>query len=326
MANPHINQEDFIDLYDALDLPQNADVGKLRKRINALYLESQQNLDHRNPRKRLNYQQLYEIILPQAKHLLLDEGRRGEYDRYLTAFKTGTKVSAAQETESRIASTFKPTTVTERLKEEEGVDPEKLAEKREDMWAQWKQGLEQIEDKSEAAEAPIQTDSGAPKANIPGSPTPAPRAAAPPQTRGPELRRANVAPGESDTALTQPGGFSEVALHSGGSPRLSADERRQQEQRRAKTIKKRATAAMFPRGMMVGVPVFLVCCAVLYYATNYLTSAGYLIDWYGEAINLGWPLLAAVIGFISGRNAAESARDATIEKLSSLTFDELKKK
>ncbi|MEO6907016.1 MAG: hypothetical protein ABI210_03920, partial [Abditibacteriaceae bacterium] len=112
MANPQISQEDFVDLYDALNLPQNADIEKVSKRINALYLESQQNLDHRNAKKRIQYQQLYEIILPQARHLLLDKRRRAEYDRYLTAFKTGTKLAATHESNERDVPASSPTTVT----------------------------------------------------------------------------------------------------------------------------------------------------------------------------------------------------------------------
>lgn len=322
MANQQVNQEDFIDLYDALNLSQNADIEKVRKRINALYLESQQNLDHRNAKKRLHYQQLYEIILPQARHLLLDEGRRAEYDRYLTAFKTGTKVATTSETHERRISTSKPVTVTERLEEEEGVDPEKLAEQREDMWAQWKHGLEQVVDETEFTEDTIQTDSLAPKANIPQPAAPVPKPLAPQQTRAPELRRAKVS---GDAATIQRSGFSDAALQAGESQRISPDVKRQQDQQRVKIIEKKANGAMLPRGLMIGVPVFLVSCGALFFATNFLTSSGFLIGIFGEALNLGWPLIAAGIGFVVGRNAAESARQETIDKLSRLSFDELKK-
>lgn len=320
MANQQVNQEDFIDLYDALNLPQNADIEKVRKRINALYLESQQNLDHRNAKKRLQYQQLYEIVLPQARHLLLDENRRAEYDRYLTAFKTGTKVAATAETHERHISTSKPTTVTERLKEEEGVDPEKLAEQREDMWAQWKHGLEQVVDETEFTEETIQTDSLAPKANIPRTAAPAPKPLAPQQTRAPELRSA-----AGDVATRQKGGFSDSTYNAGETQRISPDVKRQQDQQRVKIIEKKASGAMLPMALAIGVPVFLVSCAVLYFATNFLTSNGYLTGMFGEIINLGWIPAAIAIGFISGRNAAETARQNTVEKLSRLSFEELKK-
>jgi len=313
MANQQVNQEDFIDLYDALNLPQNADIEKVRKRINALYLESQQNLDHRNPKKRLQYQQLYEIILPQARHLLLDEDRRAEYDRYLTAFKTGTKVAATHKPNERHISTSKPVTVTERLKEEEGVDPEKLAEQREDMWAQWKTGLEQVEEDTPEEESS--------KTNVSTPVASAPKPLATQQTRGPELRSA-----AGDAASISRGGFSEAALHAGESHRLSPDAKRQQDQQRVKIIQKKASGAMLPFGLLTGLPVFLVSCAVLYYATNYLTTNGYLTGMFGEIVNLGWIPAAAVIGFTSGRNAAETARQKTIDKLSRLSFDELKKR
>lgn len=320
MANPQVNQDEFIDLYDALNLPQNADIEKVRKRINALYLEAQQNLDHRNAKKRLQYQQLYEIILPQARHLLLDDDRRAEYDRYLTAFKTGTKVAATHEPNERRIATSKPTTVTERLKEEEGVDPEKLAEQREDLWAQWKTGLEQVEEytpEEETEEAkPL-----APKANIPHSAAPTPKPHTSQPTRAPELRSA-----AGESAQTQRSGFSDAALHAGESQRVSPEVKRQQDQQRAKIIQRKAYGAMLPRGLMVGVPVFLVSCAGLFFATNFLTSSGFLIGIFGEALNLGWPLIAAGIGFVVGRNAAESARQETIDKLSRIPFEELKKR
>lgn len=320
MADPQMNQDEFIDLYDALNLPQNANIEKVRKRINALYLEAQQNLDHRNAKKRLQYQQLYEIILPQARHLLLDENRRSEYDRYLTAFKTGTKVAATHDPNERRISTSKPATVTERLREEEGVDPEKLAEQREDMWAQWKHGLEQVEEYT-PEEKTEPTDPLAPKANIPRPAAPAPKVAAPQQTRAPELRRATLSGGDPAQR-----GFSDAALQAGESQRVPPDVKRQQDQQRAKIIEKKANGAMLPRGLMVGVPVFLVCCGALFFATNYLTSNGFLTGLFGEAMNLGWPLAAIAIAFVSGRNAAESARQDTIDKLSRLSFDELKKR
>lgn len=321
MANPQVNQEEFVDLYEALNLPQNADVEKIRKRINALYLEAQQNLDHRNAKKRLQYQQLYEILLPQARHLLLDEGRRSEYDRYLTAFKTGTKVTTTtQEAAERHFSTSKPTTVTERLKEEEGVDPEKLAEQREDMWAQWKHGLEQVVDEPSYSEETAESDPLAPKANIPSpTSTSTPKSSAAQPSRAPELRRAGQETEEGHH------GFSSAALQ-GGSQRLSVDAKRQQDQQRAKMIERAANNSMFPRGLMVGVPVFLVCSGVFYFATNYLTSNGYLIGTIGEVANLGWGPLAIVIAYFQGRGAAESARQDTISKLSKYSFDELKKR
>jgi hypothetical protein len=76
--------QNFIDLYELLHLSPETDSDTLRKHINKVYLEAQQNLDHRNAHKRLHFQQLFEIYLPQARHLLLDPARRAEYDRYLT--------------------------------------------------------------------------------------------------------------------------------------------------------------------------------------------------------------------------------------------------
>lgn len=75
----------FVDLYDLLDLPPGSDVAAIRKRITTLYIEAQNNLDHRNFRKRFYYQELFETYLPQAHHLLLNDARRAEYHEQLQA-------------------------------------------------------------------------------------------------------------------------------------------------------------------------------------------------------------------------------------------------
>src|SRR6187551_2767346 len=89
--------DEFVDLYNLMEVPPDTEATVLRKRLNELYLEAQQNLDHRNVKKRLQYQQMYEIYLPQARHLLLEPRRRAEYDRYLTAYRTGNKVAPSEQ-------------------------------------------------------------------------------------------------------------------------------------------------------------------------------------------------------------------------------------
>lgn len=313
MTNSQVKQDEFVDLYDALNLSQDADEKQIRQSINASYLESQQNLDHRNPKKRLRYQQLYEVILPQARHLLLDESRRAEYDRYLTAFKTGTKVqSSTEDASSHKFETKERVTVTERLKEEEGVDPEKLAEQREDMWAQWKQGLVEVEEESPA---PVKSPLQAKPVQKPSRPT------EPQQTRAPELRRATL-PGEAQGEVHR--GFNDAALHAGGVGR-TAEDKRQDDLHRAKIIDKAAHNAMFTRAIMMGVPVFIGCVVVFYFLTTYLTTNGILIGLPGQIMNLGYIPAALVIAFVQGRNAGETARHQTIEKMSRHTLDDLKR-
>jgi uncharacterized integral membrane protein len=138
------SQDDFVDLYEILELPTDAESETIRQRLNTLYLEAQQNLDHRNAKKRLQYQQMYEVYLPQARHLLLDNKRRAEYDHYLTAYRTGHKVAPSEKRESVAPMPTEPAIEEPPLPGMAEVDPEVLAAEREDMWAKWKQGLELI--------------------------------------------------------------------------------------------------------------------------------------------------------------------------------------
>ena len=85
----------LVDLYALLDVPRDADAALLRKRIAQLYLEAQENLDHRNFRRRFYYQELFEVFLPQAHHILLNEKRRAEYNVQLVVRNRGAKASAA---------------------------------------------------------------------------------------------------------------------------------------------------------------------------------------------------------------------------------------
>ncbi len=152
------SQDEFVDLYEILELATDAEAETIRKRINELYLESQQNLDHRNAKKRLQYQQMYEIFLPQARHLLLDKRRREEYDRYLTAYRTGNKVVTAEpSTPSVSMPESAPQTEEPPLPgmAEVEVDPAVLAAEREDIWAKWKQGLELIADDAPSVPASL---------------------------------------------------------------------------------------------------------------------------------------------------------------------------
>src|SRR5690348_14341730 len=89
-------QDEFVDLYALAGLDPSADIATIRKRLGEAYIDAQNNLDHRNAAKRLQYQQMYEVYLPQARHLLLDPARRAEYDRYLQAYKSGKPLSQVE--------------------------------------------------------------------------------------------------------------------------------------------------------------------------------------------------------------------------------------
>lgn len=150
-------EDEFVDLYNLMELPPDAEATVIRKRMNELYLEAQQNLDHRNVKKRLQYQQMYELYLPQARHLLLDPTRRAEYDRYLKAYHSGhlpppepvleeeatdtsTEVSSGTSS-SDVSFNFDDEVITE---SQAPVDPEKQAAEREQLWARWKTGLQHV--------------------------------------------------------------------------------------------------------------------------------------------------------------------------------------
>jgi curved DNA-binding protein CbpA len=148
------------------------DSDTLRKHINQTYLEAQQNLDHRNAHKRLQFQQLFEIYLPQARHLLLDPVRRAEYDRYLRAYRSGSSVEPApadapQPRVPRTASetsSQSPADHTSLTAIEQQVDAEKLAAEREELWAKWKNGLEHSQETEKQQEERLKAQQDAEEA------------------------------------------------------------------------------------------------------------------------------------------------------------------
>jgi hypothetical protein len=82
---------DFIDFYDLLGAQTEATTTALRRRINELYSEAQNNRDHRNPNKRRQYEALCEL-LPYCRIVLLDPDKRARYDRYMEQAKSGQDV------------------------------------------------------------------------------------------------------------------------------------------------------------------------------------------------------------------------------------------
>lgn len=146
--------EEFVDLYEVLDLPVDADRNTLRKRINELYLDAQRNLDHRTFATRVKYQELFEVTLPQARFILLDDGRRDEYDRMVNAFRAGkTGASIPPNAPEAAASAPKVDNPNDALPGDNtprieplpapDIDPEQLAREREELWKKWKSGLEE---------------------------------------------------------------------------------------------------------------------------------------------------------------------------------------
>lgn len=136
-------QAEFVDLYALIAIEPSADAAAVRKRLTETYIDAQNNLDHRNASKRLQYQQMYEVYLPQARHLLLDAGRRAEYDRYLQAYKLGKPLSQVEAAPAPVVESGGISVLTEEIPEmnEPDVAPEVLAQQREELWGKWKSGL-----------------------------------------------------------------------------------------------------------------------------------------------------------------------------------------
>lgn len=195
--------DEFVDFYEILELPLGAERSEVRKRISELYVEAQKNLDHRNFNTRVHYQQLFEIVLPQARYIILDEGRRDDYDRLVRASRgagasSGNSGSASaatagekspQKTETgqgddrfKMAPTGIPGEAPRIDALPDEVDPQQLEREREELWNKWKTGLQSTmereaakdkarEEKTPNATTPLSdrigaTQSGAPQPQV----------------------------------------------------------------------------------------------------------------------------------------------------------------
>jgi hypothetical protein len=110
----------FVDLYEVLQVPPETQASIIRKRIMELYLEAQKNLDHRNNKKRLFFNQMFEVHLPQARYLLLDPKRRATYDGHLHIFREDVEKEtvirkALEKATRRLPKTFKSKSLSQRL-------------------------------------------------------------------------------------------------------------------------------------------------------------------------------------------------------------------
>ncbi|HEX8464950.1 MAG TPA: hypothetical protein VF627_10080 [Abditibacterium sp.] len=159
--------EQFVDFYQILELPLDADRNTLRKRINALYLDAQSNLDHRDFETRLKSQKLFESTLPQARFVLLDDTRRAQYLALVRDFRAPGRDNAdptprtAPRFAPRPAPPDSPPRLTrtgqnppdDRFYDPQGaqIEPlptarpaaEQLQAQREELWKKWKIGLEE---------------------------------------------------------------------------------------------------------------------------------------------------------------------------------------
>jgi hypothetical protein len=142
------NSTKFVDLYELLQIDMNADSDTLRKRIQQMYVEAQQNLDHRNAEKRIHFQQVHEIYMPQARYLLLDPARRMEYNRYLMAYRSGNDIAPIRENMAADPAVF-PTDaeaakgeVLPALTPEGEHEAQQFAEHHHELWSHWKDEIE----------------------------------------------------------------------------------------------------------------------------------------------------------------------------------------
>ena len=162
--------DEFVDFYEILELPLEAERSEVRKRISELYIEAQKNLDHRNFNTRVRYQQLFEVTLPQARYILLDDGRRDDYDRLVRASRAsaGSAATASGDLSGQVAATEQGTVARSRSAPsgipgeaptsnigalpDVAPDPQAVEQEREELWNKWKSGLQSAMEREVAKE------------------------------------------------------------------------------------------------------------------------------------------------------------------------------
>ncbi len=75
--------EDSVNFYELLGVAPDVDAKTIRRRVAEMFLEAQNNVEHRNFRRRFYFRELMESLLPKARHLLLDHKRRAAYNQFL---------------------------------------------------------------------------------------------------------------------------------------------------------------------------------------------------------------------------------------------------
>ena len=324
------SRDEFVDLYDVMDLPVESDSETIRQRLNTLYLEAQQNLDHRNAKKRIQYQQMYEIYLPQGRHLLLDPRRRAEYDRYLTAYRTGNKVAPSTPTEQEM-----PPSAPE-IEEppipgmaEVQVDPAVLAAEREDMWAKWKVGLEDLNSAPEELEITAGASAdAAPAANAdaaqarPAPPTPRGYSAPTPRPRAggvPAVPR--TTPPAPRTRSARPA-WKEEEAEAAKKDEAAIDLEKQRQQQRYTLIKDAVQIAGLMWGAIYAGVIFLVGMVALFFLDNYFKPRYPLGLSQSTFALIGFVLILIIAG-VGGFFGARSAKRKAVSSLSMLSTEEL---
>jgi len=337
-------QDEFVDLYALLDLPSNADEARIRKTISERYLEAQKNLDHRNPRKRLQYQQMYEVYLPQARHLLLDANRRAEYDRYLKAFLSGQTI-AAEPGEAAPPPKSRPDLPGAASAPEKPVELSEAEQAQ--MWSKWKIGLqdalEEETSKDNASNAASASNAAAASdaAAAPDGTTPAPPRLAPdaPTTPPAQTRATTAAPRPATpkpaTPKPAPRPAARPAPRIAGAPPEEEEEKRrrqaaefQRQQARMQMIQAAVQTAGWLWRLVGGVGAFAVGCLLVLGLDMYLMAkSAYPVLGLGRAAFNGLGIVVVMgLALVASNYASRRARRQKSLELSLLSYEELRRR
>lgn len=88
-VNAAVHADGFVDFYELLGLPGNAPAELIGERVNDLYLNAQQNREHRHVEKRRDADFMIEL-LPHAVNVLTNPDNRARYDAYAASARAGT--------------------------------------------------------------------------------------------------------------------------------------------------------------------------------------------------------------------------------------------
>lgn len=338
-------QDEFVDLYAVLGVEPDADAAAIRKRASMLYLEAQNNLDHRNPTKRLQWQQLYEVYLPQARHLLLDATRRAEYNRYLAAYRSGKPLDQVAP-EPVVVESGGLEAANEGALEavEPDIDPEVLAAQREEVWGKWKSslGFDDVDspDAAPSPAAPLAATSTPPDQSAPdiaqnAAPVAAPATAAKPKGR------ATPRGASADSAASRRPAIQTVALGEPKAAPVAAPQRLTPEdlkkQSQAEWERKRATerenlmaeaasGASLTGSFIGGGAAFVGALILLFVLDSSLSGSKYPLGMSRLVFTLLGFTFSIVIAGIAAAITSSKLRAKKMSELNSLSLEELQRR
>lgn len=342
---------EFVDFYEILSLPLDADRSTVRKRINELYVEAQRNLDHRNFATRVKYQELFEVTLPQARYILLDEGRRSDYDRLVRdtrapagAGAPGVGVAAktrdASSTELgqggfKLSADAGASGAAPAINELPPPDPETIAREREEMWNKWKTGLQSAMEREaarekaekEAPKAASTSPAQAQAAPAPDATTPVAPVAAAPKPERPKVKfdfggEADNTPRRGERAPVP--GAEEIVNES--TARLSPEEieRRRTEHRRE--LMKEELTDVGVKAMLIGASAVLVpgvIAMVMFMSRNYPHGETPKIAISSPLAWLLWMVFLGTAAFVASHFLSKSMRRKSAMNMSLMSYEDL---